>query len=202
MCWPPACGSGDNSKCTVTIRVNVVYDQNANGGKGLTDQQKKDFQDNTLGKATTDLGKSGIGVQVTYTAGSLTTNDDGKTTITGLQSNSLNLLVTGSISTGNAGESPQPNNGTYLSIIGVNDAHNSNVFPFFTNTVEHEITHQLKGDTQNPNTNPFAYTFNEFNVDFRAQMLGFGVKQDALVSGAQNKPFTVPQKQEKPKTDQ
>jgi RHS repeat-associated protein len=47
----PGCGSGDNSKCKVTIRVNVVYDKNANDGKGLTDQQKKDFQNKTLGKA-------------------------------------------------------------------------------------------------------------------------------------------------------
>ena len=199
----PGCGSGDDTKCNVTIRVNVIYDKNANNGRGLTDQQKKDFENKTLGKATTDLGKSGIGVQVTYTAGSLSVSDEGKATITGLQSNSLNLLVSSSLPTGNAGESGL-NGGVYMSMVGTDDAHNANVFPFFTNTVEHEFTHQLKGDTQNPNSNPFSYILNEFNVDFRDQMMGWGVRQDSLVSGAQNKPFTVPQKQEniKPRTDQ
>ena len=94
-------------------------------------------------------------------------------------------------------------NGTYVSAIGLNDAHSGNYFPAFTNTVEHEFTHQLKGDTQNPNSNPAAYMLNEFNVDFRVQMMGWGVQQNALVNGAQDKPFTVQPKQEsiQPRTD-
>ncbi len=204
----PGCGSGDNSKCKVTIRVNVIYDKNANNGKGLTDQQKKDFQDKTLAKAIKDFGKSGIGVQVTYTAGSLTV-DNGNVAITGLQSSSLNLLVSGTLPTGNAGESAPPDqNGTHMSMVGVDDAHNVNLFPFFTNTVEHEITHQLKGDPENPELNPgqhpVNYMLNEVNVNFRSMMMGWGVKQDTLVSGAQTKPYTVQPKQDniRPRTDQ
>lgn len=113
------------------------------------------------------------------------------------------MLVSASLPTGNAGESSL-NNDVYMSMVGTDDAHNANVFPFFTNTVEHEFTHQLKGDTQNPNIDPFTYYLNEFNVDFRVQMMGWGVRQDALVSGARNRPFTVQPKQEniKPRTDQ
>jgi len=198
----PGCGSGDDSKCKVVIRVNVIYDANANSGKGLTDKQKQDFQDKTLGKAIQDYGKSGIGIQVTYTAGSMTV-DDGRATITGVQSNSLNVLVTDKLPTGNAGESAPANNGLYLSMVGVGDAHNANAFPLFTNTVEHEMMHQLKGDTEHPNTNPAAYIANEFNVDFRDQMMGLGVRQDSAASGAQNKPFTVQpgEKNVKPKAD-
>jgi hypothetical protein len=94
--------------------------------------------------------------------------------------------------------------GVYMSMIGVNDAHNANVFPFFANTVEHEFTHQLKGDTQRANVGPFSYVFNEFDVNFRDQMMGWGIEQSALVSGARKKPFTVPQNQQniKPMTKQ
>jgi len=95
-----------------------------------------------------------------------------------------------------------------MSMIGVNDAHDYNVFPFFTNTAEHEIAHQLKGDPQNPELDPVEHPvnniLNEFNVNFRDMMMGWGAKQDALVSGAQKKPYTVQPKQEniKPRTDQ
>jgi RHS repeat-associated protein len=199
----PGCGTGDDSKCQVTIRVNVIYDKNANNGKGLTDKEKAEFQNKILAKAEKDFGKSGIGLSVTYTAGSMSPVDEnGKVTVTGLKSDSLNLLVSDTLPTGNSGESSRQGN-MYMSMIGVDDAHSANFFPFFTNDVEHEFTHQLKGDTQHPNTNPFSYEANEFNVDFRVQMMGWGVRQDTLVSGAENKPFTVQPQQEniRPTTD-
>lgn len=193
----------DASKCSATIKVNVIYDKNANGGKGLTDSQKADFQKNILGKAVGDFGKSGIGVQVSYTAGSVNAQDSGGFTVSGVQKGALNLAVSDSLPTGKAGESGLSSNGTYVSAIGLNDAHGGNYFPLFTNTIEHEFTHQLKGDTQNPNTNPAAYIMNEFNVDFRVQMMGWGVQQNTLVNGAQNKPFTVQTQQKaiQPRTD-
>jgi RHS repeat-associated protein len=198
----PGCGTGNDSKCQVTIRVNVIYDQNANNGKGLTDKQKAEFQKGILAKAQKDFGKSGIGLQVTYTAGSLSQSDDGKWHVQGMQSNSLNLLVSSALPTGNSGESSFKG-GFYLSMVGVDDAHSHNAFPLFTNDVEHEFTHQLKGDTQNPNTNPFSYEANEFNVDFRVTMMGWGVQQSSLVAGAKDKPFTVQpeQKNLQPRTD-
>lgn len=156
-----------------------------------------------LSKATKDFGKTGIGLQVSYTAGSMSESSDGKTTFQGTQSNSLNVFVTNSLPSGNSGDSPQVNNGQYLSLISADDEHTHNAFPFFTNTVEHEFIHQLNGDTQGPNMNLFSYTINEFAVDARAVGMGWGVRQGSLVSGAENRPFTVQPTQDKiqPRTD-
>jgi hypothetical protein len=200
------CGktSGDYSECKTTIRVNVIYDKNANGGKGLTDKQKTAFEKDVVGKATKDFGKAGIGLQVSYTAGSIKTSSDGTATVEGSQSNSLNVFATDNLPSGKAGDSPQvSSNGGYLSFIGVDAAHSSNVFPLFVNTMEHEFIHQFNGDTQGPNMDPFSYVINEFAVDGRAQMMGWGVPQGSLVSGAGNKPFTVQPTQDKiqPRTD-
>ena len=55
-----------------------------------------------------------------------------------------------------------------------------------------------------PPEHPLNYMLNEVNVNLRNQMMGWGVRQDALVSGAQNKPYTVQPRQENinPRTDQ
>jgi hypothetical protein len=99
---------------------------------------------------------------------------DGTATVQGTQSNSLNVFATDNLPSGKAGDSPQvSSNGGYLSFIGVNAAHSSNVFPLFVNTVEHEFIHQFNGDTQGPNMDPFSYVINEFAVDGRAQMMGW-----------------------------
>jgi hypothetical protein len=53
--------------------VNVIYDKNANGGKGLTDKQKADFQKGQLQNAKDQFGDADIHLNVTYTAGAATT---------------------------------------------------------------------------------------------------------------------------------
>jgi RHS repeat-associated protein len=199
----PGCGTGDDSKCKVIIRVNIIYDKNANRGKGLTDKEKSEFG-KTLAKAQKDFGKSGIGLSVTYTAGTMSpVGDDGQVHTTGERSDSLNVMVSDTLAGGHSGDSPPVQRGLYMTFIGVDDAHSATFFPFFANTVEHEFTHHLKGDTQNPNTNPFSYEANEFNVDFRVLMMGWGVRQNSLVSGAENKSFSVQPQQRsiRPRTD-
>jgi hypothetical protein len=80
----------------------VIYDKNANDGKGLTDKQKADFEDGQLQSAKDQYGNANIHLDLTYAAGSMQT-EDGKTTVTGLQAGSLNVVVTDQVQTAASG---------------------------------------------------------------------------------------------------
>lgn len=116
----------------VTVKVNVIYDQNSNNGKGLTDKQKADFQKGQLQSAKDQYGNADIHLDVTYTSGSMST-DNGKTTVSGLQSGSLNVVVTDQVGTAVSGVSGK----TAASFVNPN-----------SNDLAHEMAHQFMGDTQ------------------------------------------------------
>ena len=84
----------------VTVKVNVIYDQNANGGKGLTDNQKKAF-DSQLQNAKDQYGNADIHFDVTYATGGTDANGN----IQGLVKDSTNEIVSDSTPTGDAGVS-------------------------------------------------------------------------------------------------
>ena len=119
-------------KHCVTVNVNVIYDKNANGGKGLTDKQKADFQKGQLQNAKDQFGDADIHLNVTYTAGAATTVN-GQTTVAGLQAGALNVVVTDKVSNGQSGMA-----GTTAT---------SFVNPEATD-LPHEMAHQFMGDTQ------------------------------------------------------
>ena len=58
-------------KNCVSVNVNVIYDKNANDGKGLTDKQKSDFEKGQLQSAKDQYGNADIHLNVSYTAGAL-----------------------------------------------------------------------------------------------------------------------------------
>jgi hypothetical protein len=85
-----ACAKDKNC---VTVNVNVIYDKNSNGGKGLTDAQKAAFNSGQLQNAKDTYGNADIHLNVTYTAGALSA-EDGKYTVSGAVSGALNVVVT------------------------------------------------------------------------------------------------------------
>jgi len=117
-------------KNCVTVNVNVIYDKNANDGEGLTDKQKSDFEKGQLQSAKDQYGNADIHLNVSYTAGALSTD---KTTISGLQAGALNVVVTDQVATAVSGMAGK----TAVSFINPN-----------SNDLPHEMAHQLMGDTQ------------------------------------------------------
>jgi RHS repeat-associated protein len=119
-------------KNCVTVKVNVIYDKNANDGKGLTDKQKADFEKGQLQNAKDQYGNADIHLDVTYTAGAVS-NDSGKTTVSGLQAGALNVVVTDQVNAGRSGMAGK----TAVSFVN----------PEATD-LPHEMAHQFMGDTQ------------------------------------------------------
>jgi RHS repeat-associated protein len=119
-------------KNCVTIKVNVIYDKNSNDGKGLTDKQKADFEKGQLQSAKDQYGNADIHLDVTYTAGALST-ENGKTMVSGLQAGALNVMVTDQV--GTAGSEVVGK--TAITFINPN-----------SNDLPHEMAHQFMGDTQ------------------------------------------------------
>ena len=117
----------------VAVKLNVIYDKNANGGKGLTDDQKKSFAAQ-LQKAKDQYGNADIHFDVTTTAGGTDANGG----IQGLVKGATNVMVSDSTRTGDAGVS-QVTQGYALTGI---DITRSDV-----GTLSHELAHQFTGDT-------------------------------------------------------
>lgn len=197
---PDSCAK--DSKCTIVVKVNVIYDKTVNNGKGLTDQQKQTFEKDQIGKATNAYGTSNIKLDVSYTAGSYTVGSDGKTYVTGLQSNALNVVASNATPSGAAGDSEViPRTNTAVTFINVGDAHSSNAYPLWTNTTEHELAHQFLGDVyQQPN--PFSYEANEFVVDAKVAAQAAGVSQQSFRTGLEPRSYAAPQNPEAIKPQQ
>jgi RHS repeat-associated protein len=102
-------------KACVTVKVNVIYDKNANGGVGLTDKQKASFEKNQLQNAKDQYGNADIHLNVTYTAGEI--NSQGN--LTGVDKGSLNVFVTDS-----GGPASASSGGYAISRINVNSTNN------------------------------------------------------------------------------
>jgi len=78
------------SRC-VTINVNIIYDEYANKGAGMTDKQKAKFEKEQLQKMKDEYGEAFIHFEVAYSEGGIhrSTNK-----ITGLKEGAVNVLVT------------------------------------------------------------------------------------------------------------
>lgn len=94
-----------DQKCTIVVKVNVVYDQTVNRGKGLTAERKKRFEQGQIARSQKDYGTSNIKLDVTYTAGSYTVGPNGRPQLTGTQSDALNLIVSNATPNGAVGVS-------------------------------------------------------------------------------------------------
>ena len=118
----------------VTVKVNVIYDKNANSGKGLTDDQKKAF-DAQLQKAKDQYGNANIHLDVMYSTGGTDANGN----LQGLVKDSTNVIVSDSTPTGDAGVSQVNRDGYALTGIDITKSDSG--------TLSHELAHQFTGDT-------------------------------------------------------
>lgn len=181
-----------DKNCTIVVKVNVVYDKTVNNGKGLTDAQKQQFEKDQLAKSQKDYGNSNIKLDVSYTQGSFTM-DNGTVHVSGLRSDSLNIVASNGTPSGATGDSGvSKTNDVAITFINVNEAHSTNAFPFFTNTTEHELMHQFVGDVYNNSSNPAAYEANEFVIDGRVAAQAAGVSQSAAREGLEPRRYAAP----------
>jgi RHS repeat-associated protein len=118
----------------VTVKLNVIYDKNANGGRGLTDKQKEKFEKGLLQNAKNEYGDAKIHFDVTRTEAS-----ESPRNLQGLQKGSLNVIVTDGSFTTEAGDSIMFG-GFAVSAININAASGG--------TLSHEMAHQFLGDTR------------------------------------------------------
>jgi RHS repeat-associated protein len=191
----------DNKTCEITVKVNVVWDNTANHGKGLTDNQKTEFKKDQIDKAVKDYAKSGIKLDVSYTEGSFTVDSNNSSHFTGLQSDAVNIVASTATIDGSP-DSMMTNSGKFVSIVNVNDVHDDNAFPLFTNSTEHELAHQFLGDPTTQNSSFIKYFLNENNVDARVEGQHMGVSQTGFREGLEPRSCANPTNPEaiKPQT--
>jgi RHS repeat-associated protein len=180
-----------NPQCSITVTVNVIWDQTANNGKGLTNQQKEDFKKNQIQKAIKDYAKSNIQLQVTYSEGSFTVDKNNQPNISGMQSDAVNVVASSQTLTGSP-QSVMTQQGDAVTLIPVNDVHENNAFPLFTNTIEHELGHHFLGHTSGEPGGFFNYIGKEFSVDGRVQGQGMGVSQQGFREGLEPRRYANP----------
>ena len=188
---PAACA--DNKNCQIVVKINVIYDQTVNNGKGFTDDQKKAFQSDQISKAQKDFGNSNIKLDVTYTKGSYTVDDNGQTHITGLDKGALNIVASTAVpdeAHGANGVSTQVG-GTALTFLRINDLSSTNWF-VGSATTEHELGHQFLGDPFNTNRNFFTNITRDTNIDSRNTFQSMGVSQSGYREGLEPRRYAVP----------
>jgi hypothetical protein len=198
---PSSCAK--DKSCQITVKVNVIWDKTANNGKGLTDKQKEDFKNNQIGKATKDYAKSNIKLQVTYTEGSLTVDQNNKANITGVQADAVNVVASTQTLTGDNESFVNKATGTAFSLINVNESHDVNFWPFFTSSTEHELAHQFLGDTQAAVNGETQKWNREWGVDNRIILQDAGASQSAFREGLEPRRYALPTNPEanKPRQD-
>jgi hypothetical protein len=184
---PPDCAK--DNKCTIVVKINVIYDKNANNGKGLTPEQKKKFEQGQLDKAKKDYATSNIALDVNYTAGGLTTGSDGRPTISGTREDYLNVLVTDH---GDSESKANRDTGVAAILLNINDAHNGSLWPIWTSTLSHELGHQFLGDPFK-DFDPWVYMlYREPLVDAKVAEQQLGTSQPRFRDGLEPRRYAVP----------
>jgi RHS repeat-associated protein len=139
---PDTCAS--DPKCTITVRLNVIYDKSVN----WSDEDKKKLEAAYVEKAKKDFNVSNIELKVSYSEGTFTHDDSGYH-MTGLQKDSLNVYFSNATGANTAGASF---NSPYGGVVIINPNHlealsTNGLWPFGTNTLEHELSHHFLGHT-------------------------------------------------------
>jgi RHS repeat-associated protein len=126
-----------DSRC-VSINVNIIYDTNANKGKGLTDKQKAQFEKEQLQKLKNEYGEALVHFEVAYSEGKL---DRSTNKLTGLKDGAINVLVT----TGNFPQTGEPEMATMLksghAVVGIN------MIAASEGLLSHGVAHHFLGHT-------------------------------------------------------
>ena len=120
-------------KGCVTVNVNVIWDKNSNGGKGVSPEQKAAFEKNQLQTLKDQFGNADVHFDVTYSDGAV---KNGNTVTAGLMAGALNVAVSDSVGGARSGVTP---GGTAISLIGANSTDRADLVT--------EVSHHFSGDT-------------------------------------------------------
>jgi hypothetical protein len=117
--------------------------------------------------------------------------------LSGLKSDALNLVVSTATPDGAAGTSGvDRNTGTAVTFLNFTEVHDTNAFPLFTNTTEHELGHQFLGDPYLPTSGGiggfFQYLGREGVVDSRVAGQAAGISQQGFRTGLEPRRYAVP----------
>jgi RHS repeat-associated protein len=127
-----------DKKCTIELKVNVVYDQR----NPLSAAQKASVEKAYLAKAQADFKHSNIKIDYRYTEG-LAFESGGQIVVEGARSDSLNaVFTTGREATIMPGGSLSARGVTFLNVAQSGQGE-SNVF-LWSNTFEHEMGHVMR----------------------------------------------------------
>ena len=182
---PDSCAK--DSKCSITVKVNVILDKNAK----LSKDDWKAFQKGFLDKAQKDFGNSNIKLDYTYTNGSV--SDDGA--VKSAKSGYLNFVVTDKEPGGTDGGSQTTKNGTALSYIdiqglGSGGGPRSSNIGVDSNVFEHELGQQFLG-TQGTRTWG-ADVVRQFTIDPTNTGQGWGMSSQSYRTGLEPASFSAP----------
>ena len=156
---------------------------------GLTAEQKKKFEQGQLAKAQKDYTTSNIKLDVSYTAGSYSRKDDGRSNISGTKSDYLNVVVT---DRGDSRSDVDRSTDVAITFVNINDAHNTSLWPVWTSTTSHELSHQFLGDPYR-DWNPWVYTFyREPLADAKVAEQELGTSQPRFREGLQPRRYAAP----------
>jgi RHS repeat-associated protein len=187
---PDSCVKDQN--CTIVIKLNVVYDQTMNRGRGPTQQQRTKFEKEQLAKAQKDYGTSNIKLDAAYTPGRYDVGKDGQTPVlTGLNPDALNVVVSQGTPNNAAGVSYLDQHGP-VSIVNINDAISGNWYPFAMNTTAHEFGHHFLGHVGTRPAGRLDVLGKEYDVDNRLLMQSMGATQQDFREGVKQKRYAVP----------
>lgn len=183
---PESCAKDPN--CKIKINVNVVYNANTNGGKGLTQEQKKYIETKQVEKAKKDYQNSNIQLDVTYSTGSITYNSDGSKTLIGGKADALNVFVTSNSFNGSAGSSSRSSSGEDAIMFYLGSAHDWNVAFLSGNTFEHELGHTLLdhsaiGSGMGLVEKTFVNVGLDIDVNSRIWAQSYGIRQNDFRTG-------------------
>lgn len=193
---PSSCA--DNSKCSITVKVNVILDTTAK----LTKGDWKAFQKDFLAKAQKDFGNSNIKLDYSFTNGSLKVDGDGNASVTGMKSGSLNFVATDKSLGGLDGGSTTLKNGSAFSFIdikglgsggGPNSTNwTSVIVPGLadSNVFEHELGQQFLG-TQSSRTY-VQDLMRQDRIDNENTFQGWGVPSNPYRTGLEPASFAAP----------
>ena len=192
---PDSCAK-DNS-CQIVVKVNVIYDQTVNNGKGLTSQQRQQFESAQLSKAQKDFQNSNIQLQFSYTLGSYTEQTAGHPIVAGLSKDALNIVV--STTTPNLKSSVSGLlDGLPTSFVNFNEVTNGNYALFGSNSTEHELGHQFLGDPFGGRSSPNEFlqylqnTGRDYQIDTRNTLQQAGQIQSGYRIGLEPRRYAVP----------
>jgi hypothetical protein len=178
----------NDPECTIEVNINVIYDKNAFGGKGLTKAQKKKFEAEQLAKAQEDFGNSNITLNVKYTEGKY---DSAENSFSGLDIKSLNVVATGKLSGDHPGIAGYSKDGHLpVVMINVDDAKVKNTL-IWANTFEHEAGHHFLGHVDDPGklkNYPYDASVNS-RLHFQSV---WGVSQQSMREGLAPRVYAVP----------